>query len=528
MHRSDDVFGGTCERSRWFGWQETRIGKQQGLARNEVVELLELLVRGARLVDGLERTEAVDIHVDAGMIVGIEPASAEPPPAQTVIDARGALVSAPYVEPHVHLDSVLTAGEPRWNESGTLWEGIACWAERKPMLTKADVLARATEVIGWYVANGVLHIRSHVDVTDPELVALDALLELREQVRDVIDLQLVAFPQEGICSFPRGMELLEEAASRGVDAIGAIPHFEDTREDGVRSIELAVDLAERKGLFVDAHCDEIDDEQSRFVEVLATHAMRSGLSSKVTASHTTAMGSYNAAYAYKLRRLLVRSGINLVCNPLVNLHLQGRFDTYPKRRGLTQVKELLGAGINVAFGHDDVMDPWYPLGTADPVVVAHAGAHAAQLTAPREIAECFRMITDRAAAVLGLTSPDPSPSVDANPSPRPSTSSNPPTSPWSRRRVGSDIGHGADNGAGYGVRVGLRANFLLLPAIDPFDVIRRHVRPAYVISRGAVVAQTPPQVTRLLWPGHAPVEVDLLRSTDHALALWREGLDGHR
>jgi len=453
--------------------------------------VLELVVRDARLLDAPEGVGAVDVHVDRGVIVGVEPASPDPVPAHTVIDASGALIAPPYVEPHVHLDTVLTAGEPRWNESGTLWEGIACWSERKPLLSKQDVLDRAAEVLGWYVANGVLHVRSHVDVTDPGLVALDALLELRDEVRDVIDLQLVAFPQEGICSFPKGVELLQEAANRGVDAIGAIPHFEDTREDGVRSIELAVDLAERHGLFVDAHCDEIDDEQSRFVEVLATRALRSGLTSRVTASHTTAMGSYNAAYSYKLQRLLTRSRINLVCNPLVNLHLQGRFDDYPKRRGLTQVKEMLAAGVNVAFGHDDVMDPWYPLGIADPVGVAHAGAHATQLTAPHEIAECFRMITDRAAAVLGL---------------------------------------GASDGAGldYGITVGAAANFLLLPATDPFDVIRRLVRPAYVVSRGKIVAETPPRVTRLHWPGRSPEDVDLVRSRDRPAARWRGGLDVHR
>src|SRR5215213_1121175 len=245
---------------------------------------------------------------------------------------------------------------------------------------------------GW-----VLFVRSHVDVTEPHLTALRALVQVREQVRDVLTLQLVAFPQEGIVSFDGGEKLLEEAVRLGVDVVGAIPHYEDTREDGIRSVEIAVDLAARHGLRVDAHCDEIDDEQSRFVEVLATLAHRTGLRSRVTASHTTAMGSYNAAYSYKLRRILARSGINVVSNPMVNLHLQGRFDGYPKRRGLTQVKELLAAGVNVAFGHDDVMDPWFPLGTADPCQIALVGALANQLTAPAEIAECYRAVTDRAA-----------------------------------------------------------------------------------------------------------------------------------
>lgn len=438
-----------------------------------------MLVRGAHLV-GSASSELVDLHVDGGLFVRVEVASSNVPPARTVIEARGALVSPPYVEPHVHLDSVLTAGVPRWNESGTLWEGIACWSERKATLSRDDILGRAEEVLGWYLANGVLHVRSHVDVTDPALVALDALIELRDKVRGVVDLQLVAFPQEGICSFPDGEKLLDEAARRGVDAIGAIPHFEDTREDGIRSLECAVDVACRYGLFVDVHCDEIDDEQSRFIEVLATHALRTGLRERVTASHTTAMGSYGAAYSYKLQRILVRAGINLVSNPMVNLHLQGRFDGYPRRRGLTQVKEMLSAGVNVAFGHDDVMDPWYPLGTANPVQVAHVGAHAAQLTAPHEIVECFRMVTDRAARVLGL-------------------------------------------GDRYGVRTGATASFVLLPALDAFDVIRRQVRPTHVVSRGHLVAETPPVVTTLHWPGREPELVDFVRSRDGESTSWRQG-----
>ena len=441
--------------------------------------MIDLLIHWARLAsepDGLPR----DLHIDQGRFVAIVPAQGEPPEARTVIDARGTLASAPYVEPHVHLDAVLTAGEPRWNASGTLWEGIACWAERKPMLSRQDVVHRAEEVLRWQVANGVLHVRSHVDVTDPHLVALDALVEVRERVADVVTVQLVAFPQEGICSFPDGAALLEEAATRGADVIGAIPHFEDTREDGVASLEIAVDTALRHGLGVDAHCDEIDDEQSRFVEVLAALALRRGLAERATASHTTAMGSYNAAYSRKLERILLRSGINLVSNPLVNLHLQGRFDDYPKRRGLTRVKEMLEAGVNVAFGHDDVMDPWYPLGTGNPAQVAFVGAHAAQLTSPAQIAECFRMVTDRAAAVLGL-------------------------------------------GERYGIAVGRPASLMLLPALDPFDVVRRQVRPSHVVAHGQVVATTPPSVTELSWPGRPAEQVDFIRSRDAAGATWRAG-----
>ena len=443
--------------------------------------MIDLLIRDARIAGSLDPAP-VDVHVDGGVILEIVPASAELAPARTVVEARGALLSAPYVEPHIHLDTALTAGEPRWNESGTLWEGIACWSERKALLSRQDVIDRAEEILRWQVANGVLFVRSHVDITDPKLEALNALLEVRDRVREVVELQIVAFPQEGICSFPDGEKLIEEAARRGVDVVGAIPHFEDTREDGVRSVEIAIDVAVRHGLLVDAHCDEIDDEQSRFIEVLATQALRTGLREKVTASHATAMGSYNAAYSYKLQRLLHRSGINLVCNPLVNLHLQGRFDGYPKRRGLLQAKEMLGAGVNLAFGHDDIMDPWYPLGTGNSIQVALVGAHATQLTAPSEVEECFRMVTDRAAAALCL-------------------------------------------GERYGIVRGRPASFMLLPALSPFDAVRRQVRPSHVVAHGRLVASAPPAATKLDWPGRDTELVDHIRLRDAAGATWRGGGD---
>ncbi|MGI5168802.1 cytosine deaminase [Spirillospora sp. CA-253888] len=426
------------------------------------------LLRNARLYG---REGVHDVEVDGARFGRVLPAGQGS--GETFLDAAGALVSPPFVEPHVHLDTTLTAGEPRWNASGSLWEGIAVWSERKASLTRDDVVSRASEVLRWYAANGVLHVRSHVDVTDPGLVALEAMAEVREQVRDVIDLQLVAFPQEGIVSFENGPELLEEAARRGADVIGAIPHFEDTREDGVRSLEIAFDIARRHGLLLDAHCDEIDDEQSRFVEVLATLARRGGLGSRATASHTTAMGSYNGAYSYKLQRILARSGINLVCNPLANLCLQGRFDDYPKRRGLTQVKEMLGAGVNVAFGHDDVMDPWFPLGTAFPLQVALTGIAAAQLTGAAEIDEAYAMVTERAARVLSL-------------------------------------------GDRYGIEPGRPASFVVLPASSPFDAIRRQTRPSHVVAHGRLVAETPAAPTRLSWPGRAPEEIDFVRERDRA------------
>jgi len=294
---------------------------------------------------------------------------------EEVIDYGGKLVLPPFIESHVHLDTCLTAGEPCWNMSGTLFEGIECWSKRKETLSKEDVKQRVNRLIRMQASHGIQHVRTHVDTTDPTLMALEAILELREDVRDFIDIQIVAFPQEGIMSYPNGAKLLERAIEMGADAVGAIPHFEFTREYGVESLNYAMKLAEKYDKLVDVHCDEIDDEASRGLETLATRAYEMGFKDRVTASHTTAMHSYNNAYTFKLFRLLAMSDINFVCNPLVNTHLQGRMDTYPKRRGVTRVKELLQNGNNVSFGHDDVFDPWYTMGTGNPMDVIHMGLH---------------------------------------------------------------------------------------------------------------------------------------------------------
>jgi len=438
---------------------------------------MQLRVRRALLED--DGGDLVDLHVDDGLISAIEPhvPDTSQPAAEMEIDAAGALVRPPFVEPHIHLDATLTAGEPRRNESGTLWEGIAVWSERKPSVSREDVLDRAEQVLRWQAAQGVLFVRSHCDVTDPSLTALDALLELRERVRDVTTLQVVAFPQEGIVSFPQGTELLEEAVRRGADVVGAIPHYEDTREDGVRSIEIAIDIAERHERMVDVHCDETDDEQSRFIEVLAALALRTGLRDRVTASHTTAMGSYNGAYAFELQQLIHRSGISLVSNPMVNLALQGRFDDYPKRRGLTRVKEMLAGGVNVAFGSDDVMDPWFPLGTGSPMLLAHSGVLAAQMTGQAEIAETFEMVSSRGAQVMGL----------------------------------------ADD---YGLTVGRPASFVVIPASSRVDAVRRQVAPQLVVAKGALVAERQVSPVLLRWGGHDH-QIDFVRDADAAAATWR-------
>ncbi|KFB86989.1 cytosine deaminase [Serratia grimesii] len=370
-----------------------------------------------------------------------------------VLDAQGGLAMPAFVEPHIHLDTTQTAGQPTWNQSGTLFEGIERWAERKALLTHEDVKQRAWQTLKWQIANGVQYVRTHVDVSDPTLTALRAMLEVKQEVAPWVTLQIVAFPQEGIMSYPNGEALLEEALRLGADVVGAIPHFEFTREYGVESLHKAFALAQKYDRLVDVHCDEIDDEQSRFVETVAALALKLGMGSRVTASHTTAMHSYNGAYTSRLFRLLKMSGINFVANPLVNIHLQGRFDSYPKRRGITRVKEMLEAEINVCFGHDDVFDPWYPLGTANMLQVLHMGLHVCQLMGYGQIDDGLKLITSHSARTLHLTD--------------------------------------------YGLAAGNSANLVILPAESGFDAVRRQTPVRYSIREGAVIAETRPAETTL-------------------------------
>ncbi|KGL56545.1 cytosine deaminase [Pantoea ananatis] len=364
------------------------------------------------------------------------------------LDAEGGLALAPFIEPHIHLDTTQTAGEPAWNQSGTLFEGIERWAERKALLSHEDVKRRAMQTLKWQIANGIQFVRTHVDVSDPTLTALKTMLELKAEMAPWIDIQIVAFPQEGILSYPNGEALLEEALRLGADVVGAIPHFEFTREYGVESLLKTFALANRYDRLVDVHCDEIDDEQSRFVETVAALAHRDGMGARVTASHTTAMHSYNGAYTSRLFRLLKLSGINFVANPLVNIHLQGRFDSYPKRRGITRVKELLEADINVCFGHDDVFDPWYPLGTANMLQVLHMGLHVCQLMGYEQINAGLDLITHHSAKTMNL--------------------------------------------AEYGIQRGHDASLIILPAENGFDAVRRQVPVRYSLRRGKVIAETQP------------------------------------
>ena len=346
-------------------------------------------------------TTATCIRVENGKFAAIGP-GLTPNPGEEVIDLQNKLVLPPFIESHVHLDTCLTAGDPVWNMSGTLFEGIECWAKRKEKLSKADIKERVNRAVRMYAAHGVQHIRTHVDVTDPSLVAMETMLELREELRELVDIQVVAFPQEGILSYPNGKQLMTDAVKMGADAVGAIPHFEFTREYSVESLNFALRLAAENDKLVDVHCDEIDDEASRGLETVAARALELGLFDKVTASHTTAMHSYNNAYVVRLMRLLKMSRINFVSNPLVNTHLQGRMDTYPKRRGVTRVKELTAEGLNVSFGQDDIFDPWYPMGVGNPRDVVFMGLHVCQMMGYQEIMDSYKFITTNAAKTLHL------------------------------------------------------------------------------------------------------------------------------
>ena len=404
----------------------------------------------------LRNSSRGDIGVDSGRIVA-------PGPSRETRDLDGRLVTPPLVEPHIHLDAVLTVGQPRPNVSGSLFEGIAIWADRVRDLTVADVQHRVRQVLRWQLACGVQHVRSHVDVCDPSLRALRALVELRAEARGLVDLQLVAFPQQGILSFDGGADLMRKAVELGVDVIGAIPHYELTREDGVESVKFAMALAQEHGLRVDIHCDETDDDHSRFVEVMAAETIRRGMTGRVTASHTTAMHSYNSAYAYRLISNIARAGLHMVTNPLDNSVLQGRFDTGPIRRGHTRVKQLLEAGVNVAIGHDSVMDPWYPLGYGDPVQAAFVLAHLGHMSGDAELRTLIDMITVAPAAALGV--PD------------------------------------------YGLHVGASADLVVFDARSEAEALRLQ-RPRHLVLRaGRVVAATEPARSVVTWAGETE-EVD--------------------
>jgi cytosine deaminase len=405
----------------------------------------------------------MDIGVRDGRIVAVEPRLAAT--GREEIDAGGMLVSPPFVDAHFHMDATLSLGLPRLNRSGTLLEGIALWSELKPTLTQDAVVARAMAYCDWAAAQGLLAIRSHVDVCDERLLAVDALLEVKRRVRPYIDLQLVAFPQDGVFRFPRAMELLRAALDRGVDVVGGIPHFERTMAEGARSVRALCELAAERGLRVDMHCDETDDPMSRHVETLAFETQRLGLQGRVVGSHLTSMHSMDNYYVSKLVPLMAEARLGVVANPLINISIQGRHDSYPKRRGMTRVPELMAAGLTVAFGHDCVMDPWYSLGTGDMLEVAQMGVHVAQMTGLDAMGACFDAVTCNAARLLGLD--------------------------------------------GYGIEPGCNADLVLLEARDKVEAIRTRAARLAVLRRGRVIARAPARRATLAIEGR-PGTVDFL------------------
>ncbi len=411
-----------------------------------------MLYRNARIANAAERK---DFRIADGKFAEIGENLA-PLPGEECRDFGGRLVLPPFIESHVHLDTCLTAGDPVWNRSGTLFEGIECWAKRKEKLSPEDIRERLNRCVRMYAQNGVQFIRTHVDVTDPELTALRTMIGLREELRGTVELQIVAFPQEGICSYPDGKALMEEAVRLGADCVGAIPHYEFTREYSVESLNFALELAAKNGLLVDVHCDEIDDEASRGLETVACRALELGLFDRVTASHTTAMHSYNNAYVLRLMRLLRLSRINFVSNPLVNTHLQGRADTYPKRRGVTRVKELLEAGINVSLGHDDIFDPWYPMGTGSLRDVVFLGLHVCQMMGYDDICESWKLITENAAKTLHL-------------------------------------------GESYGIGEGRSGSFVVLDAEDWYTALTKNAPVLLSVHGGKTLAEAEPGAARVLF-----------------------------
>lgn len=414
---------------------------------------MDLVIKDARLTG---REGLVDIGIEGGRIAALEAGLR----GGEEISAEGNLVSPSFYEIHIHLDAILTEGDPRPNRSGSLWEGIAIWAERVQRLSREDVRARVLKALPWFVAHGVTHIRTHVDVCDPHLTALKALLEIKAEVAGLIDLQIVAFPQLGMFSFEGGDELVRKAVELGADVIGGIPHYEITREYGVQNVKFALSLAHETGLPVDIHCDETDDDHSRFLETMAAETLRLRLSGRVAASHTTAMHSYNNAYADKIIGNVRRAGLHIISNPPDNAVLQGRFDHYPIRRGLTRVKELLAAGVNVAAGHDSVMDPWYPMGKGDPLHTAFVLLHLGLMSGREDREQLFPMLTSRPAAI------------------------------WQGRLV-----RGGEGLEGHAVAVGNPADLVVWPVPTEDDAIRTLPMRRYVLKRGQVVAETRPEVS---------------------------------
>ncbi len=413
---------------------------------------MDLIIRRANLPDGRNR---IDVGIEGGRIVAVEPQLQAA--ATDEIDADGRLLSPPFVDAHFHLDATLSLGLPRMNRSGTLLEGIALWGELKPRLTQEAVISRAMAYCDMAVAQGLLAIRSHVDVCDDRLVAVEGLLEVKSRVAPYLDLQLVAFPQDGFYRSATAERNLLRALDMGVGVVGGIPHFERTMTEGAASVRRLCEIAAERGLLVDLHCDESDDPMSRHIETLAAETKRLGLNGRVAGSHLTSMHSMDNYYVSKLLPLISEAGVAAIANPLINITLQGRHDTYPKRRGLTRVPELMASGVLVGLGHDCVMDPWYALGSGDMLEVAHMAVHVGHLTALDAIRACYDAVTVNAASILHLDH--------------------------------------------YGIAPGCRADLVLLQAADPFEAIRLKATRLLVLRNGKTIAHTPEKLTSLFMQG---------------------------
>ena len=380
----------------------------------------------------------IEEHIPAEAAVGAE-----------VIDAAGCMVSPPHVDPHVHLDAVLVTSQmPRKNETGTLIEAIGIWNDWKVGLTKEVLKKNARKVVDWYIANGVLRVRTHADCTDPTLLTVESLVELREEVKDLIDIQVVAFPQNGILTDPNHVNLYERAIEMGVDVLGGAPHLEYTREDGVKEVEMVYDYAEKHRKLIDIHIDETGDPQSRFVEIMAKESILRGMGELSTASHTTAMHNYNNDYAYKLIGNLAKAKMSMVTNPLINAVLQNRMDGYPRKRGVTRADEMLARGVNVCIGHDSVMDPWYSMGRANMLDAANFMMHYGHMIGAAQIPLLFDMITTNSAKALAL-----------------------------------------DN---YGIEVGKQADLIIYDGKTLDEIIRLRSECTYVVRKGKVISKTTP------------------------------------
>jgi cytosine deaminase len=407
---------------------------------------MDILVKGGILPDGTQ----ADIAITGGRIVAVEQGISAK--AGEVIDATGKLISSPFVDAHFHMDATLSYGRPRVNQSGTLLEGIGLWGELKLLQTREEIIERALQYCRQAVGKGILAIRSHVDVTDPGFRTVEALLEVRDLVRGVLDLQLVAFPQDGWYRAAGAEDQVVRALDAGVDIVGGIPHFERTMADGAASVRAACELAAARGLRVDLHCDESDDPNSRHIETLAAETIRLGLQGRVAGSHLTSMHSMDNYYVAKLLPLIAEAQVAAIPNPLINITLQGRMDSYPKRRGMTRVPELRAAGIPVAFGQDCVRDPWYPLGSGDMLDVAHMGLHVAHFTSPDQMRTAYDMVTRTPAQIMGLD---------------------------------------------FGLEPGKRGSLVVMDAPDPIEALRLRPARLCVISDGRVVARTVPQTCSL-------------------------------